>query len=81
MNHLTTGLLALVLLGAGACENLSGRQDRAPAGGSAGATGGSAVGGTARKNPDAGAANDARAGGSAGDMTKKGNIPGEEMLD
>ena len=81
MNRFTLAVLGLALLGAGACENLSERENRALVGGGVGAAGGAAAGGLTGSSPAAGAAIGGGAGAATGALTKKGDIPGEELLD
>lgn len=82
MSRMAIAVLSLALLGTTACENLSGwGSDGTQQDGRSTASGGAALGTPGSRGPATGAprtSNSDRS--SPGDLTKQGNIPGEDML-
>lgn len=80
MTRLMTGLLGLALMALVGCENLSDQQNRALVGGGIGAAGGAAIGGLTGNSPTTGALIGGGAGAATGALTRRGDIPGEEII-
>jgi hypothetical protein len=81
MSRMAIAVLSLAILGTTACENLSGWGSNETQDSRSTASGGAALGTPGSRGPATGAprtGNSVKS--SPGDLTKQGNIPGEDML-
>ncbi|WP_207478570.1 YMGG-like glycine zipper-containing protein [Arenibaculum pallidiluteum] len=72
--------LAVVLVGASACENMNEEQRRAAYGAGIGGVGGAVVGNVTGMGTGTGALLGAGAGAATGALTNRGDVPGENWV-